>query len=259
MIVMRTGVQGIAKETSGISAPVPLYHRIFVALRDDILSGRRADGSNLPTEYELADIHGVSRITARRALNELAGAGLVSRRPRQGTRVTHRAKPAAIAADLDHALDMLITFGRETTVKVIDIRTVSADAEIAAALAIEPGTPVIEAVRMRFRGDQPLGRVTSHAIEALAPVFKPKALLRRPLLALVRELGHVIGSAGETISARAADEATAAMLGIEWRAPLLVIERLLKDAGGTPLLRTLAEYRADSYRISLSLNAGAHD
>jgi len=249
----------LAKENNGLSSVVPLYHRIFVALRDDILSGRRSDGSHLPTEHELADIHGVSRITARRALNELAGEGLVSRRPREGTKVTHRAPVAAIAADLDQALETLISFGRETTVKVIGIRTVPANADIAAALAITEGTPVIEAVRMRYRDDKPLGRVTSHAVETLAPVFTAEALLRRPLLALVREQGHAIGSAGETISARAADEATAAMLGIEWRAPLLVVERLLKDANGVPLFRTLAEYRADTYRIELSLNASAHD
>lgn len=259
MIGLRTGAPAISYDTPGISNAVPLYHRIYIALRDDILSGRRPDGSNLPTEHELAELHGVSRITARRALNELAGEGLVSRRPRQGTRVTHRARPAAIAADLDQALETLISFGRETSVKVINIRTVAADTSIATALDVEPGTPVIEAVRMRFRDEAPLGRVTSHAVEALAPIFKAEELLRRPLLALVRELGHEIGSARETISARAADEAMAAMLGIEWRAPLLVVERLLKDAHGAPLLRTLAEYRADSYRIELSLNAGAHD
>ena len=49
------------------------------------------------------------------------------------------------------------------------------------------------------------------------------------------------------------------MLDIEWRAPLLVVERLLKDAQGEPLFRTLAEYRADAYRIELSLNASTHD
>ena len=50
----------------------PLYHQIFMQLREEITSGSRAFGSRMPTEEELSENFGVSRITARRALAELA-------------------------------------------------------------------------------------------------------------------------------------------------------------------------------------------
>jgi GntR family transcriptional regulator len=69
---------------------VPLYHQIFLMLRDEIISGRHAIGSTMPTEQGLALAHDVSRITARRALDELAQHGFVERRRRTGTRVGAR-------------------------------------------------------------------------------------------------------------------------------------------------------------------------
>ena len=52
--------------------PTPLYHQMFSLLRDRILSGEIPRGSRIPTEFELATAFGVSRITARRALDEAA-------------------------------------------------------------------------------------------------------------------------------------------------------------------------------------------
>ncbi|MGH8137117.1 MAG: hypothetical protein ACREVV_02815 [Steroidobacteraceae bacterium] len=49
------------------SAAIPLYHQIFLQVRDEILSGQRPFGSPVATEMELSHIYSVSRITARRA------------------------------------------------------------------------------------------------------------------------------------------------------------------------------------------------
>lgn len=173
--------------------------------------------------------------------------------------VVHQARPEAIAADLDQALDTLISFGRETQVRVVSISEVAADAAIGALLGVPQGSPVIEAVRIRDRDGSPLGRVTSHAIPELAPIFTATRLLASPLLSLLAQAGYRIGGGRETIGARPADEDMARLLGLEWRAPLLTVERLVTGEAGRPLLRTLAEYRADHYRIELSLRPGGRD
>jgi len=248
----------MAEGRATISA-VPLYHRIFLQLRDEIVQGVRPVGSALPTEHELAAQQEVSRITARRALDELALGGFVTRKRGVGSRVCYAGPPAAIEANLEQALDTLIAFGRDTQVRVVSIAETRASADIAAALEIEPGAPVIAAVRMRDRDGEPLGRVTSHAVPALAPILTRDNLVTRPILTLVQEHGHRIASGTETIGARLADDALAEALAVEWRSALLTIERIVRGEDGTPLLRTLAEYRADRYRIGLTLNAGAHD
>ena len=60
--------------------------QVYVVLRDRILSGNAGFGVRLPTENELAETHGVSRVTVRRALGELARERLIERRRSTGTR-----------------------------------------------------------------------------------------------------------------------------------------------------------------------------
>ena len=119
------------------TAAVPLYHQIFLELRDEILSGARALGASVPTEAELAAAYDVSRITARRALDELAQHKLVERRRRVGTTVTFQPPAAPIEANIDQALDSLLALGRATSVEVLDLAEESADAATAAAIATD--------------------------------------------------------------------------------------------------------------------------
>lgn len=65
-----------------------LYEKIYRDLADDIQSGRRGVGEKLPTEQELAESYGVSRITSKRALNMLAKEGMATRRRGMGTFVS---------------------------------------------------------------------------------------------------------------------------------------------------------------------------
>ena len=69
-------------------AGVPLHRQLFLVLHDEIARGAIPAGDPLPTEQELCDQFGVSRITVRRALADLAEAGLVERRHGIGSFVT---------------------------------------------------------------------------------------------------------------------------------------------------------------------------
>ncbi len=237
---------------------VPLYHQLFLALRDEILSGARPDGATVPTEHALAAQFGVSRITAKRALDELAEHNLVARRRRVGTRVTYQAAPPPIEANIDQALESLLAFGRNTEVRVSELDLVAADEAVADALRIEPGQVVLRAVRIRLQDRLPLGRIVSFTAAALAPVLTRRALTRTPILELLRTSGARIGSGRQTISALSADPDLAAALGLEPRAPVLRIERHVLDAQGAPLMLTIAHYRADRYRLSVDLTGAAH-
>jgi GntR family transcriptional regulator len=236
---------------------VPLYHQIFLMLRDEIISGRHAIGSTMPTEQGLALAHDVSRITARRALDELAQHGFVERRRRTGTRVVYQAPTRPIEADLEQAVESLLAFGRDTRVRVLTLETQPASAAVAEQLLIPEGAAVIRAVRVRMIGDDPLGEVVSYVPERLGLDLNRGDLTRTPMLALLREAGHAIGGGHQTISAGVAGGHLAALLAIDLRAPILRIERTVLSTGKTPLLFTVASYRADRYRIAIDLNAAA--
>lgn len=236
---------------------VPLYHQIFLALRDEIVSGRRPFGATIPTEFELAANYSVSRITARRALFELAEKGFVERKRRTGTRVIFQPPAAPIEANLEQAVESLLAFGRNTQVRVIKIEEQKADAETAAALEIEEGSAVVRAERIRYLNNEPLGHVVSHVPAPFAAAITRQGLTSTPILALVRGAGNAIGGGRQTVSALTADPALAVALEIEPRGVILQIERIVSNKAGIPLLRTLARYRGDRYCISLDLHGSA--
>lgn len=233
---------------------IPLYHQLFLALRDEILWGKRPIGSLLPTEHQLAGLFNVSRITARRALDELAQHGFVERRRRTGTRVIYQSAMKPIKANLEQAVEALLEFGHGTKVRVISVEEVGSDAEAADALRLATGAPVIRAVRLRTLDGEPLGHIVSHIPATVARGQIDRASLQsKPILSLISDLGHKIVGGWQTVSALSADPTLAAALEIEPRSAILQVERVVTGEGDAPLLRTVASYRADRYRISLDL------
>ena len=233
---------------------IPLYHQIYLALRDEILGGQRGDGAMLPTEHELVAHYGISRITARRALDELAGSGLAERRRRTGTRVTYRAAPAPIEANIDQAVESLIAFGRRTRVEVVAFAREPASAEIAQLLALAPPGIVVRALRLRFLEEAPLGAIESFVPERVAAGLTGESLTATPLLELIRGAGHAIGGGTQRISAVAADPALADLLQVEPRAAVIRVDRVVRAPDGAPLLATIAQYRGDRYRLAVDLH-----
>ena len=71
-------------------SPLPLYEQLKQVIREQIFSGELEPGTTLPSEHELGRHYGVSRITVKRALDELAQAGLLRRIQGKGTIVAPR-------------------------------------------------------------------------------------------------------------------------------------------------------------------------
>jgi GntR family transcriptional regulator len=255
MLQFNLGLMDNPKDILKRSDAIPLYHQLFLTLRDEILGGRRPCGSMLPTEHALADQFAVSRITARRALDELERAGLVDRRQRVGTRVIYAASTAPMQGNIDHAIESLIAFGHNTQVKVIEIHVRPADDEIAGKLGILPGDATVHALRIRYSDGERLGSIESFVPNDLGALFTHDRLASVPLLQMLKEAGHRIGTADQIIMAIAADPVLASRLEIEPRAPIIRIERLVRSEEGRPLLFTVAEYRGDRYRINLDLQS----
>lgn len=218
------------------------------------MHGQLPFGSPVPTELELVEIHSVSRITARRALHELAASGLVERRRRVGTRVVFRTSAVPLETNVDQAVESLIAFGRNTPVKVIDISEAPAPRHIADALERPADSVMLRTRRIRHLDREPLGLVTSWVPKDLGVRLTKQILTRQPMLDVLREAGLTPGGGRQTISARHADAETAATLALEPRMALLRIERVVLNLHGSPILVTVADYRADRYRLSLDLH-----
>ena len=237
------------------TAAVPLYHQIFLQLRDEILSGQRAHGTLVSTEQDLSRNYSVSRITARRALDELAHNHFVTRKRRVGTTVTFRPPAKPIEANIDQALDSLLQLGRATKVRVLQVSREPVTPTVAEALHLPPGTEVIRAVRVRYLDGEALGYVVSYVPTALARHVTRKNLSTTPILEVLRKAGWRLGKATQTIAAVLADPVLCGALGVEPRSAILRISRVSFDRAGNPVLVTFAHYRSDRYQLRIDLQS----
>ncbi|WP_343070952.1 GntR family transcriptional regulator [Novosphingobium jiangmenense] len=232
---------------------VPLYHQIYLALRDEILCGQRPFGSVMPTEQQLSAQYKVSRITARRVLGDLAEQHYVERRRRLGTRVIFTSPAKPIEANIDQAVDSLMALGEGTSVNVISVEHRAATDIIANALKIEEGADVIRAVRVRCLEGTPIGYIVSYVRGGLAAVISEGTLSNAPLLKLLDEAGFHADRAEQTIGAMLADPSLVDALDVEPLSAILRITRTVYDKNNVPFLRTYAHYRADRFNIRLDL------
>lgn len=234
---------------------VPLYHQIFLQLREEITSGERAYGSRMPTEQELSAQFGVSRITARRALDELADNQLVERRRRVGTHVIFRSPAKPFQGNIEQALESLLNFGRATQVRLVEVGEVSARPPIDEALEVAADTMVLRVVRVRWLDGQPLGHFVSFIPADIGKHMTREKLKSTPILTLIEDAGVQIGSAYQTISATLADATLSGALAVDIGSPILRVSRTVLDVNKRPVQHILAQFRPDRYQIRLDLSS----
>lgn len=239
--------------------PLPKYHRIYLVLREQLQEGRFAAG--LPGELALMQQFGVARVTVRRALGQLAGEGLISREPGRGTRPirteeagTGGAANGPMRTQLTGLLENLVSMGLRTSVKVLDVGTVTASQAVATALDLSPGDPVQKAVRVRSTREGPLSHITTYVPADVARRFGRRELSRKPILLLLEESGVKVGRAVQSISARLADAEVAGHLDVSVGSALLAVRRLIYDEQERPVQWLHGLYRPDRYEYEMQLS-----
>lgn len=136
----------------------PLYLELAEQLIRDMREGKYPVGTLLPPEIEIATSHGISRATARSALNYLVSLGLVTRRQGIGTRVEACEAPPSYTASTASIAE-LAHFGAATKRQVHCVRRIVADDVLARRLECRPGQRwvLVEATRCDpAPGNQPI-------------------------------------------------------------------------------------------------------
>ena len=241
--------------------PLPKYHQIYLVLREQLQEGRFDAG--LPGELALMQQFAVARVTVRRALELLQNDGMISREPGRGTR---RVQPEVEShnramsegkggrAHLTGLLENLVSMGLRTSVKVLEVETISASSAVAAALSIGLGTPVQKAVRVRSTQEGPLSHITTYVPAEMARQFGKRELAQKPILLLLEESGVKVGRAHQTISAKLADAVIARHLDVAVGSALLAVRRLIYDDQERPVQWLHGLYRPDRYEYQMELS-----
>ena len=231
------------------SSPVPLYHQISEPIKNLILDGTIPPGAKLEDELSMASRLGVSRPTARRALQSLVDLRLVVRKRAVGTIVAP--KEIHRQVKLSSLYDDLRESGQKPTTNVISYEEVAADKEIAEDLRLREGQAVIKVVRLRLANGEPLAIMTNYLPLQVAP--SEKELRSSGLYDAMRSHGHEVVSASQTISARKASTEEAETLQESRGAAILSMRRIAYDQSGVPIEIGDHVYRASRYRFTISL------
>lgn len=231
----------------------PLYHQLFLILRNKILSGEYPDGSLLPSEAELSTSFSVSRITTKRALNEIAEAGFAVRQRGRGTRVLYKGGGTIVSGGLQGLRDSLRANARLAPV-VLELGDAPAPADAAAALSLEPGAIVQRALRVFADEDRlPYSHLTTFVPRHVAAGWTRTDLERHSLVALIERSGAVIESAEQLITATLADADVTKALQVTFASPLLKVMRTVYGRDRVPLEYLVALYPPGRYQFLMSL------
>lgn len=249
---MRKPLSGRRNAQAGAEGPLPLYHRIFTVLRQEITEGTWPDGVSLPNEHDLAARFQVARITVRRALEELAKEGLLDRRHGKGTFARLGAAPP-FRQNLRGLLENLIIMGRETSVSILDFGYVAAPPEVAAALEIPPHTAVQKSIRVRSHQGRRFSYLTTWVPEEIGRHFEREDLARTPLLSLLDAAGYRVSKADQLISARSAEPTIAEALKVPVGSALLSVRRQVRDESGRVVEYIQALYQPELYEYQMDM------
>jgi GntR family transcriptional regulator len=245
-----------AHEIKAVSSnlPTPLYHQIYSLIRHKIEAGEWRHGAMVPSESEISQLFSVSRITAKRALDDLEQEHFVERRRGRGTSVSYTYEPKVLRAPLTGMLESLHVMGKETSAKVLSLERVSAGKTVAEALEIPTGSLVDRAVRLRLNQSEPFGYYVSHTL----PLEKPltiKALQTKTRLEIFREMGIRITEVDQVLSAVAATPEVALALATQVGAPLLTVSRIYLDQHHRRIDHLYGVYRPDRFQYHMHLSS----
>ena len=239
------------------SSRIPLYYQLENVLREKITSGGFESGDRMPTEIELIEEYGVSRITVRQALQALADDGLIERKQGRGTVIAarkSRKKRLTGTIHLKGSLDELIEMGIDTPVKVLEMNRVDADQHEAELLEIKVGTPIYRLKRLRLYDNKPFGLIINYLPEDIGSALTMAELSSGALLhTMETKLGLNLDNAMQQIHAELADPYVAKLLDVRVGAALLSIERTVYTNENRPVEYVHTLYRSDIYGYSVKL------
>lgn len=217
---------------NGALSRVPLYHQLYSVLKKSILDGTIAYDMQMPTEQQLAATFDVSRITAKRAMDELAAENLIARFRGKGSHVIYQYEPQPVKAPLVGMLENLAEMGKHSIVRVISVDKIVPPPKIREVLGLKSGQEVHKVVRVRSNEEgAPYAYYTSWTA-GITKGFTKRNMEQTPRLDVLRQNGIRLTKVEQTLSAENASLGVASELDIEPGTALLHILRKSTDKTG---------------------------
>ena len=228
----------------------PLYEQLADKLTRYIQDGRLKPGDRLPTEAELGEMFGVSRITVRQGLAILTRNGLIERFPSRGSFVLERQNTGSWE---QNARNDLVQLGKDTSTKVARWELVAPPAEIAEFFASDE--PVYKLQAVRYKSAVPLYFAENYVLRSIGERLGQQDLETRTMVEMLTSVLNVpIKHAQEEISMADASAEMAKQLWIK-ESQAVIVQRIdLFDVDDKPVQSGKGWWRSEHFKRRFTLN-----
>jgi GntR family transcriptional regulator len=231
------------------SSVIPIYHQLFKYLEKQIRGGDLKPGNTLPTEAEMSAAYGISRMTVRRAVSELAAANLIYTQKGRGTFVA-RPKLDNVVFDLNNFYEEIRHKGLEPHAKLLDARVIRADQKLATRLGIAANTRCLFFRMAILANGEPV------AYEEKCTVYRKRvpiieSELRDPSLSNLAAVHSDIlpASSKKVLMVSTANEVESKALGVIVGCPVFLMIQTIYDRDQRVLAYGKSVYRGDRTKL----------
>ena len=232
---------------------LPLYSQIEESLLRRITSGALSQGEALPSEQELARLYGVSRMTARQALQQLKQKGYLITVRRKGTFVTTPKIEKTLARLQGFSQEMLRSGKRPSSI-VLEHAQLLPPLEIRERLQLEAGDRVYKLRRLRLADKMPIAVEVSYLPTRDVPGIESINFATKSLYSVLQHrYGLSVGWSEDTIEASKATSEEGRLLHVPRGFSILSIARRVMSLEGRPIEACCSRYRSDRYRAIIRL------
>ena len=238
------------------SGALPLYQHVRNYLEDLILEGQLEPGDQLPSEKDLQNQFGVSRITVRRALQDLSSEGKIQRVAGKGSFVL-KPKLEPLTA-LTSFSENMIAQGYKPSYRNAEISIIAPSSKIKEILNLQEGELVVYLAREMLADGFPMAVQEAYFSERIyfrkPSLFTPEVLNNISFYRVLEiELGIHLNRAEESVDAAQAREDEARKLNINIGDVVLIINRTTFDIDDRPIEYVKLVFPAERYRYKVEL------
>ncbi|KAA2262024.1 GntR family transcriptional regulator [Solihabitans fulvus] len=233
-----------------VDGPKPKHAQLREILRR-LAEQELSPGSPIPSERDLAERYGVSRITVRAAIGQLVAEGLLTRAQGRGTFTASRRLDGQLY--LESFTDDMRRRGLAPTTDVLAGVEEEPTASAAAALGLTAGEAAYRLLRLRRADGIPIAVERGYYNPQVVPELLRHDLTGSLYTLIADTYGVQLDHGRQTVWAEIADPETAKLLAVRVGSPLLVFRRVA-SAAGRPVEDMTSWYRGDLYQVTMQLD-----
>jgi DNA-binding GntR family transcriptional regulator len=233
---------------------IPFYKQLKDKILDEIEIGNLKHGDKLPSERELADQYGISRMTARHTLSILEREGVVERRVGSGTFISNK-KIEMDFITFNSFTRNMINRGLTPSTQVLSIRKIEAKPMLANKLKVAIGESVTAIKRLRLVDDMPVAIEESFIPEKLCPNLDQIITDNSSLYEILENhFGIVLVKAKEYMQVTYSEESDSKLLKIRSESPCIFQEAVAFDRNEQEIEFSTSLTRSDIVKFYSELN-----